>query len=482
MARANVIPNAMWWAQLHLLGGPRRLISTGLASLFIALSATIGFRYLDRGMKLASYCDGVITILAWIQMLVIILGGCNAVFRAVTRDVTSKMMESHRVSPMTSFGVVSGYVFGSTVQVLSIYVIGTVFGVVVIRWGTIGLSDWLAGNLYLLIVAVMAWTVTVLFNVAGRKPVNPLGVMIVISMLSGSLMMFVPAFGLLSGFFAAWVGHQLMLGNALVEPGVGVTLAVVTLGMAHLWGRAAMRLYRRPDLPAFGTLRALGLLAIWVAACGLGTALRESTALQGVVLDHGNDLSIVVMVSMAASLLIALLPIGSAASAQCRLARGGRPVYLGDTMRVGLAATAATALMMTLFMWLTWDRNNGLKDVADGFIALLASLAAVGGLFTLLYAKQRRPTFIVLIFVAVLWAVAPLLDSWNRTLVANIDQPPSVLFGFSPVGTLAELIFHLDADLRPGLVFQLVVGATLWYAGNWSLTRLRSKREPAERP
>lgn len=479
MAGSNVIPNALWWAQLHLLGGPRRLISTGLATVCIAASAVIGFRYIDRTIALSRYCDGVIVVLAWIQTFVIIFGGCNAVFRAVTRDVTSKMMESHRVSPLTSFGVVSGYVFGATIQVLCIYTIGTVIGVVVIRWGTIGLGDWLGGNLYLLIVAIMAWTVTVLVNIAGRKPVNPIGVIVVISMLSGSLMMFVPAFGLLSGFFAAWIGHRLMLGDAIVQANVAMTLVVVTVGMTHLWTRSAMRLYRRPDLPAFGTLRALGLLAIWAAACGLGTALRESTVLRGVSLDHGSDLSIVVMVSIAACLLIALLPISSAASAQCRIARGGRPVYLGDTMPTVLAATASAALLMALFMWLTWGLNKGLRDVADGFVASVASLVAAGGLFTMLYARQRRPTFIVVLFIAVLWAVPPLLDSWNRALLSTLEQPPSVLFGLSPLGTLAELIFNLGADLRPGLTFQLVVGATLWYAGNKSLERLRSRRESA---
>lgn len=479
MARSNVIPNAMWWAQLHLLGGPRRLISTGLASLFLAASITIGFRYLDRSIRLTSYCDGVITVLAWIQMLVIIVGGCNAVFRAVTRDVTSKMMESHRVSPMTSFGVVSGYVFGATIQVLFIYALGTVFGVVVIRWGTIGLSEWLAGNLYLLIVAIMAWTVTVLVNIAGRKPVNPIGVMIVASMLSGSLMLFVPAFGLLSGFFAAWIGHQLMLGNAVVPTNVAVTLGVITVGMTLLWGGASMRLYRRPDLPAFGTLRALGLLAIWGTACGIGSVLRNSPTLQRTIPADGTDLSIVVMVSMAVSLLIALLPVSSAANACCRIARGGRRVYLGDTMPTVLAATASAALLMALFMWLTWDLNNGLRDVADGFIASLASLAAAGGLFIMLYARHRRPTFIVLLFIVLPWAVPPLGDSWYRATVAVPDQPPSVFFGFSPLGTLGELIFGFGADLRPGLTFQLVVGATLWYAGNRSLERLRSRRESA---
>ena len=477
MADSNVVPNAMWWAQLHLNGGPRRLISTGFATVCIAASAFIGFRYVDRSIALTAYCDGVITVLAWIQMLVIIVGGCNAVFRAVTRDVTSKMMESHRVSPMTSFGVVSGYVFGATIQVLCIYAIGTVVGVIVIRWGTIGLSDWLGGNLFLLIVAIMAWTITVLVNVAGRKPVNPISVIVVISIISGTLMPLVPAFGLLSGFFAGWIGHRMMMGDPVVAVNEVSTLAVITVGMTLLWGRASMRLYRRPDLPAFGTLRALGLLAIWEAVCGIGALIQKSPTLPQMMRNGSADLPVVVMVSMAISLLIALLPVSSAANARCRVARGGRSVYLGDTMSTVLAATASAALLMALFMWLTWGLNNGWRDVANGFVASVASLAAAGGLFTMLYARQRRPTLIVLLFIAVLWAVPPLLDSWNRAWISTLDQPPSVLFGLSPFGTLAELVLELGADLRPGLAFQLLVGATLWYAGNKSLNRIRARQE-----
>ena len=54
--------------------------------------------------------------------------------------------------------VILGYVVGPNLQILMMYALGTVVGSVMIRWGTVGVSTWLAGNLYMLLVAPMTWT------------------------------------------------------------------------------------------------------------------------------------------------------------------------------------------------------------------------------------------------------------------------------------------------------------------------------------
>ena len=140
MAVAYFVPNSIWWVQLRLLGGARKVVVNGLAYAMVLTFAILVCRRIFSYMSTTQYCDAALSIMVIVQCLVLIAGGCNAIHRAVARDSSSKMAESHRVSPLSAGAVVVGYMIGPTLQILLFYSVGTAFGAVVIHWGVLSSS------------------------------------------------------------------------------------------------------------------------------------------------------------------------------------------------------------------------------------------------------------------------------------------------------------------------------------------------------
>ncbi|MEE9295104.1 MAG: hypothetical protein V3W34_09130 [Phycisphaerae bacterium] len=477
-------PNAYWWLQMHLLGGPVRLISFSVIYTTLLAGAVIGGRYLFRGVPITNYCDQALIVLTVIQVLLIILGGGNAVFRALTRDMNTRMLESHRMTPSSSAAVILGYMVGANLQILMMYAVGIVAGAVLIRWGTVGTAHWLAGNVYMLIVAPMVWAVTVMLGIGRAKPVNPNTILFIMLLLSMGLIS-IPGLGLLTGIYAGYAGVLLMTGQVVVPPPYAAVLALVCLGMTVIWTRAAMRKLRRPDLPAFGTIRALGLFIIWlIAGAGALLLFAKIPAFQDVIaMGPGSDpyfLATCVTVNGIASLVFAILPISAAAHGRCRLQRrtGGHKsrLFQRHTGVPVLCAALVSAFSVPFVRQASWD------SMVWMFVALWASFVTLEGLLISRHARNRRALLLLVIYMIVFWGVPPMADLWYGELVASRSfyqtaPPCSVLFGFSPAGTVAKLFFpaELDFDARYGVAFQIMVAAITGLLGLRALQRLRAR-------
>ncbi len=131
-------PNAIWWVQGRLVGGRKVLL---LGMVYVCALAALLFlvRWLEPDLTPKELVIGAIKFLSVVQCLILVIGGCNAVFRAINRDHTTQMLQSHRLSPMSSMGVALGYAFGANLQVLLLWLAGLVFGGVLLARGNHGI-------------------------------------------------------------------------------------------------------------------------------------------------------------------------------------------------------------------------------------------------------------------------------------------------------------------------------------------------------
>lgn len=151
------LPLPVWQLQYQLLGGSRRLIALLVGSVAILTIAIVATHRLSQ-MPFIRISRPVLMFLAGIQMFVTVLAGCNAIHRAMLRDYQSKMLESHRLTPMSNLAVVMGYLLGAPLHTIALFFVFTATGAVVSRFGGRPVDVWIFGNLLLLSGTMMLWS------------------------------------------------------------------------------------------------------------------------------------------------------------------------------------------------------------------------------------------------------------------------------------------------------------------------------------
>jgi hypothetical protein len=480
------MPNAIAWSQWRLLGGGKRIFSIVFAYAALLPVVVLGFRYIIREPHLASFCHGALMALAAVQSL-LLLGGCNSIYRAINRDATTGMLESHRLSPMRALYVVVGYVVGPLLQILGLFVVGIIAGVVLIRIGITGIDLWLLGNAYLLGVAIMAWTATVYLALVGKKPFNP-SVVLLVLFLSSALLMMVPAAGLATGVYAGVIAYRMMTGVDFLPGYATACVYWVMVVMTLIWGGGAVRKFRRPDWPAFGTVRAIGLLAIWLGISVLGAALLDSDDVRdaaNIFRDFPAD--VLMLVTMIASILVAIVAVVSAVDARFVAMRDSGPRYRGDRapkilvpLLAALMITAFTAHIDAVLEW---------QSLLQVFIAVAATMVAIEGFVAVGRARGVRVPPLLVLFLILIIGAPPLLDAWRADYLAysaynagviGVRAQESYFSGASPAGTIMNHLGMINIDPYPGIGFLCVLALSTQAFGFWAQKRhqtaLRNKQ------
>jgi len=96
------------WAQFRLLGGWKNLLTTALAAGLIGAAAMFA---LVKGVRQpAPLTFGYfINLFLGLQVLVLLIFGATRASGAVRGDMTSRMIESHRLMPAPPAGALLGY-------------------------------------------------------------------------------------------------------------------------------------------------------------------------------------------------------------------------------------------------------------------------------------------------------------------------------------------------------------------------------------
>src|SRR5579864_3812639 len=114
--------NAIWWAQFRLLGGWKNLLLT--VGAYAAILGTTMFTLVRAVREVRSTTFGYfVGLIVGLQALVLVVYGTLRAAGAVRADVTSRIIESHRLMPLTAGNAVLGYLLGSTIQAMAFFAV-----------------------------------------------------------------------------------------------------------------------------------------------------------------------------------------------------------------------------------------------------------------------------------------------------------------------------------------------------------------------
>lgn len=501
MSQRFRLPLPVWQLQFQLLGGPRRLIVVFVVAVLILVIAIVGTHRLSQ-MPFVRISRAVLMFLTGIQMFVTVLAGCNAIHRAMLRDYQSKMVESHRLTPMSSLAIVMGYLFGPTIHSIMLFCVFTAAGAVVCRVGGRPVDMWIYGNLLLLSGAVMLWAGGVFLGMQQDKPTNPAPIVVGFAALSVPIAM-VPVLGLLSGVYAGYLSVWMMVGTLTVPPQATIVVVVVSLAYTLFWVSTATVKYRRPDLPALTGARGLFLLgmSLLIGAGGIVAFKQIATNASGLSGLGEFYRPGVVRTQWLATLIGALLlaAVVTAGAVQCSVLRSRGTAMRGRSDRMSpLTIAILSAFMICAIMagvgspiwrqFLPGIQSDLLRDNVALYAQVWGWTAAACLLATLTfrsvleigYRLLSSPKVLMIVFLFVAWGVPPMIDSARMVYMREahgLSVDYSWLSGCCPVGTLVTLWAPLDIRLWPGLLIQIgVLGILILIA-----RRARRKEEVKSR-
>jgi hypothetical protein len=243
-------------------------------------------------------------------------------------------------------------------------------------------------------------------------------------------------------------------------------MLVVNTVVAVIWGRAAIRKHLRPDLPAFGTLRALGLMFIWWLASA-AVIVAQVLARDRHLTAFGEqiaDLPLVCIGTSALSMLVALIPIMAVAHA--RTAAHPPATRRRGHVRLppGLVPLICAVMIVSFAsMYSAGWQPSAIVCLAVVIVACLTSAEAIA---TRAYAAGKQPLTVLVLYVCLLWAAPVFLDAGYRETVAGVawDQPqaePTIVRGLSPVGVAMEVFEPEGVNVMPGVVLHTLLAIVL---------------------
>ncbi|MBU0718521.1 MAG: hypothetical protein KJ749_09760 [Planctomycetes bacterium] len=473
------LPIPMWRAQCQLLGGHRRMLLMCLIYTMVLSAAAVGFYELMRVTN-EEYPVSGSTIVSWmlhalgvIQILIVVLAGCAAIHRATLRDYETKMIESHRLTPMSNTSVVLGYLFGANVQILALFLINLAFGAILSGLGQSPAAEWLSGNLLVLAAAVTLWSMVLLSGMRLAKPLNPLAILVGIPAFASYGLVVLPAAGFLLCALPVVVGYQVMTGRIILDSLPIAALLGINVFLTVFWLSAAAAKYRRPDLPALNAFRGLMLLMFWLVLGTGGIALAGSDAARGVLLDDEDLILGQWVATMILSLLAAIPAIAGAVQCQTLIRSGSSVRDWADRAPPVAVAVLAAGLICSVMAGIgvqVW-RNvlpessdiaasnvvNGMSWLYSGLACLLAMLTA-WVVCVAAFAKLSKPLIASVTVLLILWSAPPLVDSVRGQIVAIDDAYGPMIFswllGASPAGTIFAAWTDTNIAFWPGLLVQ----------------------------
>ncbi len=483
------LPIPMWCAQYQLLGGHRKIVTVSVVYAAALVAGFFGFKQLAPGVAMGPYMSYALNLLTCIQMLVALLAGCNAVHRAMLRDFQTGMIESHRLTPMSNVTVVAGYLFGSTAQLVAVFLITAAFGAVLVVASGFPISDWILGHLLLFSTAVMLWSVAAFLGMNPRKPLTPTPFLVVAALMCVPAS-FVPAAGMMAGVYAGFLSISMLMGNAMAVAPAALALMTVNFVQAAFWISAAAAKYRRPDLPALNATRGLVLLALALAYGVGGLVLLEALDYRRLMpwSDSPGTTAIEWAVTLTASLLIAVVPVVGAGECRRLIARGAMPRHRSDRIPDLIVILLATALIcgvsagVGLTIWTGLIRPPLAPDLVDRSVGGLSAwmphgvgvwpltatvcvtaLLAARAVFALTARWLKSGPVAGVVLLLIYWAVPLIGDAIRAELAADYRSGTthSWLLTLSPPGMLAAIWMDLKVSLWPGLLFQIGLAALL---------------------
>ena len=409
----------------------------------------------------------VLILLMGIQGLVLLLVGGYRVAGAIRMDISSRMLESHRLMPISSANAVWGYLFGPTTGVLAFALLnlalscafGSLHGVspgrlminqavilafAVFTWSLIALGTFIYRHMFFIALALMFLGMCTTLIIYAPTLFPGLGLILT------------PFLGeTIFSFGGAGVGKTFDEGYAFGAAGQAALFLIFFLGTC--------RLYRGVYRVVFTEFQAVALLAVWAVLSTLGLWYSNRIGIQhlffGMNQEFDETLGMAqIVASVASCVVLAFVPFWSFLQEDRR--RATHPLLrLGSIVAVALLAALPAAGAM-------WMSSYSIVHLE---LTLLIVVSQVAILYALLRLAHRMRFWLAAIVAGgallVLW-VGPLALEVGRIAVLNWqggnEHDLSVLGTLSPLGYLAAVWDgNGNLPLLPGLVVQLLAAVVL---------------------
>jgi hypothetical protein len=470
-----VTNNAVGWAQFQLNGGWRNTLTVVGAYAFIIVGLIVVSASIEPQQASTIYSIWVKGLMG-LQMLILVLYASYRVAAGVRRDVTTGIIESHRLMPVPPLHAVVGYIFGGASQAMSLALANFLIGAATTRAATLPVDYWLKANFIVLTFAVFVWTMITAAALSGRGSVAMIvGPLLGYWFSGGILTLILPAVALLAtptqgvSVFDARIG-----GRELALYGVPMLCQVAIIAICLI---AAVRKYRRRDDAALSPVLALALLAVVTASCVLGMRMYDEVAPQFFD-DRGSFLpqfiTSAILIMLLSSVVACAIAWADAIVRRAKVQRRReipRLYVLRPVLGIVLIAAIGTALNYA---------DGGRALAREKLVYYTAAIffihaMAICYLARWMYARVDRALVVVILWMLITW-LGPLVIDLVIRAMADEDVPMSTIATWSPIGCMLAYLDRLEnkANPRIGLLVQLGIGlvpVVVFHAEQFSLRR-----------
>lgn len=371
-----LLPNslAIGWAHYRLVGGWLQMGIVALAYMMvlaggIVLSATV----MDSTFRIQ-------TLEAWQVGLLLFQCGTAVLFgvfrtgAAIRHDVSTRMMESHRLMPINGMQAMAGYLLGGTAQVWVTMAANVVLAMGLCAVGAGNPVRVLTAHVLVIAFGVMCWTAVALWSYVTRFVLALLVVLAIGLVVLGAVILgFVPGATVLCGPMIGNTAFGGLSNVGFVEAPLARAGSMLLQGaVAALYFFAAARKYNAPEEPGFNPLLGVAFLLVWIVATGVGLVFTDSYVWTNFSGQEGDTARTVL--GIFSTLLVALVPISAAArvATSVRATRAaGFPVRAWHMVVPGvtlLVSVGAVALLLMVLPLSTWGHTPDWSGVY-GFMA-----------------------------------------------------------------------------------------------------------------
>ncbi len=461
MASMPVLDNPIAWVQVELRGGMGRLIRVAVVyGIALGILIAMSLRADPRSTQW-SLSVWVKVILA-LQAAFLILLVCSTITKSVRRDLTTRMIESHRLAPISESRAVFGYIAGCAFQPICLAGVNVLLGAVVTLGAGERLHVWLLSNGILIWFAVSLWTGAVYYAMITQRGFEIALVLVVVGGLSGGITFaFVPAVILLIG--PAVGGTMFGLpGSGGQWNSVYPVSMVAQAATAVLFYVAAARKYRRDNAIAFGPWIGLGLIAGWVVLSVLGVAHWPSLspAFWGSTSIGAVEQSVA---STLMAMILSLIPLSGTALLQEQYHRKKRlndPSLGRKPVSVSLAALACAAVCLCLpLATMSVGPVTVARAVTVG-VLVTSQLLVWAHLLRFLYRRATKPAPYMVVWICLTW-LGPLFGELLRYALSGLQEWPGTIMVFSPIGTLLAILNNASLNTTAALVLQVALAVVM---------------------
>lgn len=488
MSEATDSVNPLVWVQFRLQGGWRRLgwiCIVCVGGFLVAASAM--WKLTGRG-NFPAFCGSTLNIVGILLAVLMIIGGSNAVHRAVRKDQSTRMMESHRLSPITGFQALVGYMIGPAVHVLVLYVLGTLVGAYLASVANVPVASWFITVAYLLIAAGMVWSLSLLHALSTSKGGNPILALILIASMGGfAVVSVVPPLAFVLGINIVLfvIGQATGVGGgAAGAPAHLFATLGAELVMTAFWCFAIVRKFRRPDRPPFEVGWGFLFLMVGLLISAGGILLRDALRGSG---DHASS-GVVVVATMLLMMLVGCVPVYGAEFIRMAGRRNLTPGAPLERPAFVIPATTALIVIASALTVTAWRQVGGtdstliqLTPVGWTLVTIIVASWFIGtaGVLRLLQAARYRAVIMpVALWTFALWGIPPFVEQLRRlsvSLASDAEPSWSSLIACSPAGALIAVWTDIRLSVWPGVVFQAAVAVGVFWVGHAMMAKKRRR-------